>query len=213
MIVTPTYALKCYPCREFSKDEWGVAQLGLYSRDGLSSRCQGGVANEACYVSYLQKVPFHTLSLLLTSRSIYSEAIGVLYGSNVFQIDKLHTLQAMVRAMGPRVKTIKTVHIDFNMWQIRSRNVDSTYDSAYDSWIKKWDLFAREFSGLQHLRLDIWGCAPHRDFHRNDLEPLFKLRGLKSFRLAIWHHRGDAEGQELAISGPMERYFHDKICV
>ncbi|KAL8887547.1 MAG: hypothetical protein Q9215_004889 [Flavoplaca cf. flavocitrina] len=213
MVVTRTYSLRCYPCREFIKDEWGVAQLRPYTRDGLSTRCQGGVGSEACYVSYLQKVPFNTLSLLLTSRAINSEAIGILYSDNVFHVDNLQTLHAIVREIGPRMKMIKTVHIDLNVWQIRLKKVDSVYDSAYNSWIKKWDLFAREFSGLQHLRLDIWGCAPYRDFAASDLEePLLKLQGLKSFRLAIWHHRSDAEGQELLNSGPMERYFQDRIC-
>lgn len=210
MITTPSFALKCFPYHEFVKDEWGVARHRAYFRDSLVSRCQGRVADDACHVSYLQKVPFRTLSLLLTSRSIHSEAIGVLYASNVFHINMLQTLPAMVRAMGPRVKTIKTIHIDLNVRQIPSKNPGSSSESESNSWIKKWDLFARELSGLQHLRLDIWGCAPHRDFHRNHLEPLLKLRGLRSFRLAIWHLEGDA--QELSISGPMEKYFQAQIC-
>ncbi|KAI4214794.1 MAG: hypothetical protein L6R36_009416 [Xanthoria steineri] len=212
MIITPSFALKCFPYQEFVKDEWGVTRHRAYSRDGLVSRCQGRVANEACHVSYLQKVPFRTLSLLLTSRSIHSEAIGVLYGSNVFHINMLQTLPAVVRAMGPHVETIKTIHVDLNVRQIPSKNPGSSSESEYNSWIKKWDLFARELSGLQHLRLDIWGCAPHRVFHRSDLEPLLKLRGLQSFRLAIWHLEGDAEAQKLPISDPMEKYFQAQIC-
>lgn len=210
MIITPSFDLKCFPYQEFVKDDWGVARHRPYFRDGLVSRWRGRVANEAFHVSYLQKVPFHTLSLLLTSRSIHSEAIGVLYGSNVFHINMLQTLPAMVRATGPRVKTIKTIHIDLNVRLIHSKDLGSSSDSQYNRWIKNWDLFARELSGLQHLRLDIWGCAPHRDFHRNDLEPLLKLRGLQSFRLAIWHLEGDA--QELSIEGPMEKYFQAQIC-
>ncbi|KAL8853009.1 MAG: hypothetical protein Q9221_002157 [Calogaya cf. arnoldii] len=212
MAVTGTYGLECYPCQEFTKDESGVAKLAPYSRDGLTMRYKGEFTDEAEHISYLQKVPFYTLSILLTSRAIHSEALGVLYGSNTFHIDVLQTLPAMVRVMGPRMKMIKTIHIDLNVWHIRLKDNDSTYDEVYESWIKKWDLFAKEFSGLQHLRLDIWGVAPNRDFHRNDLEALLKLSGLKTFRLAIWHHRGDAEDQELPISGPIERFFQDRIC-
>ncbi|KAL8648727.1 MAG: hypothetical protein Q9226_005876 [Calogaya cf. arnoldii] len=212
MKVTGTYDLKCCPCQEFTKDKWGVARLAPYSRNGLTMRCQWDDFNKAECVSYLQKVPFSTLTILLASRSIHSEALGVLYGSNIFHIDMLQVLPAMVRVMGPRMKMIKTIHIDLNVWQIRLKDEKLTYDDAYESWVKKWDVFAKEFSSLLHLRLDIWGVAPNRDFHRHDLEALLKLSGLKTFRLAIWHQRGDVEGQELPISGPIERYFQGRIC-
>ncbi|KAL8671051.1 MAG: hypothetical protein Q9168_004444 [Polycauliona sp. 1 TL-2023] len=210
MVVTSTYTLKCYPCREFSKDTWGTTE---FRRNGLMRKCPGGARDgEACHVSYLKRVPFHTLSLFLTSHSIHSEGLGVLYGQNVFHINQLQTLQAMINGMGPRIRKIKTFHIELNAWQICLKKKDTKYDSAYDSWIKKWELFAREFTGLQNLRLDVWGCAPNRDFWRSDLEPLLKLKGLKSFRFCLWHHKVDIEGQQLPISEPIERYYQERIC-
>ncbi|KAL8860173.1 MAG: hypothetical protein Q9178_003437 [Gyalolechia marmorata] len=212
MIDSKSHALKCFLCRDFSKKQWNVRKRSLNYRELGTARCRGGVRNEPCYVSYPQKMSFHASSLLLTSRAVHSEALQVLYESNVFDINDLQIVQAMVRRMGSHVSTIKTVRIDLNVWQIRLKDVKSRYNSAYDNWVRKWELLAGEFSNLQHLRLDIWGCAPWRDFHKEDLEPLLKLRGLKTFYLAIWHHRGDANDQDLEISAPIERYFQNNIC-
>ncbi len=191
-----------YLCRDFSTD--------ATSLDGQSSypRCQGS-QREPCFFSGPEGPSFRPLSLLLTCKQIYNEAVALLYSCNTFNFDNSATLcQFMNLVTSHHSNYVRTVHVNTAMWKIRCSDVIqlSRPNSSWEAWTGLWRLLAK-FKGLQHLRLDIYGSSKER-LLLDDLEPLFQLRGLKTFDLAIWRQ---TSGLDLSLSVPLQDIIRSNV--
>lgn len=203
--------LKCFPCGAFYKNP-APLENKLPNGGDASPRCQGS-QQAPCFFSGPATAPFSALSMLLSCRQIYNEAIELVYVTNTLNIDNLEILQLAIKAMGPRISSISTVHVNTAMWKINCYEVTRFSPMAYREWAKFWQLLAERMSGLEHLRLDIYGTS-RTGFSKRDLEPLLQLRGLQSFDLALWQDTKEQHlhGQGSTVVGPMQTIIRSHIC-
>lgn len=206
-----TSTLKCFPCRAFYTCTTPHKNR-IPSGGDAYPRCQGS-QQEPCFFSGPVDTPFSASSLLLTCRQTYNEAFDVLYTDNTFNVDNLETLQLMIQVMGSRISSIQAVHVSTAMWKIHFSELTRLSDAAFEEWKKFWHLIAESMSGLQHLRLDIYGTS-RAGLEKGDLEPLLQLRGLRSFDLALWQDTNDQDlpGQGSTIVGPMQSTIRNHVC-
>ncbi|KAL9008709.1 MAG: hypothetical protein Q9173_006189 [Seirophora scorigena] len=203
-------ALRCYLCRAFSRDLTPPKNRTPSSEDGYP-RCQGS-QQEPCFFLGPDE-PFSALSLLLSCRQIYNEAVHMLYMANAFNIDNLGILQLVIKTIGPRIGSISNIHVSTAMWRIHRQDITRLSDEAFSEWKEYWQLLAERASGLKHLRLDIYGTS-HAGLGKRDLEPLLQFRGLEVFDLALWQdtkHRV-LPGQGAELVGPMQTLIRSHVC-
>ncbi|KAI4246093.1 MAG: hypothetical protein LQ352_006452 [Teloschistes flavicans] len=202
--------LECYLCRNFAKD----TSTNNDPTHRMYSRCQGS-QKEPCFFSRPERASYRPLSVLLTCRQIYSEAVDVLYGANTFNIDTGDTVNAFVNVTGTRSLKVQTVHVNMAMWRIHYQEIPRTIESrhAFHAWRLSWSDLGDAFKGLQHLRLDIFGTSS-TELSQSDLQPLLVLPMLKSFDLVVWRdsNQPDSTGQDLALSAPLQMYIRQTLC-
>lgn len=198
--------LRCYACRAFNKSATPTGE-------DTQPRCQGS-QKEPCFFFGPPQTLSSALSLLLTSRQIYIEAVDLLYATNTFSIDALEPLQMFIKWTGQRVQSVQTVHVNIAMWKIRCRSINIPSPEAFTEWTLFWQLLAKHFTGLLHVRLDVYGTS-REGFQQSDVQPLQKISGLKTFDLAVWRdaHAQGSTGQDLALSQPLQAYVRDNICM
>lgn len=198
--------LRCYVCRAFHKARTPTGE-------DTQPRCQGS-QKEPCFFFGPPQSLSSVLSLLMTSRQIYLEAIDLLYATNTFSIDSLEPLQMFIKWTGQRVQSVQTVHVNIAMWKIRCRSINILSPEAFNEWVLFWQLLAKHFTGLLHVRLDVYGTS-REALQRSDMQPLLKLSGLKSFYLAVWTdaHAQSSTGQDPALSEPLQAYVRDNVCL
>ncbi|KAL8728223.1 MAG: hypothetical protein Q9166_005526 [cf. Caloplaca sp. 2 TL-2023] len=177
-------------------------------------RCQGS-QKEPCFFSGPEKPSFRPLGLFLTCRQIYHDAISLLYSANTFNFDNISILVPFMNAVRrSNVAKIRTVHVNVALWRIRSPETMqvSVGESVWMAWTALWRLLAR-FESLQNLRLDIYGTS-RAGLRPDDLEPLLKLQGLKTFDLAVWRDTNavNSGGQDLSLSVPLQDFIRSSIC-
>ncbi|KAL9598170.1 MAG: hypothetical protein Q9219_004667 [cf. Caloplaca sp. 3 TL-2023] len=202
-----TATLRCFPCRAFHTDTNAPTPTGQTPYP----RCQGS-QKEPCFFSGPAE-HFGALSLLLSSRQIYTEAVDLLYSTNIINIDSLEPLQMFIKWVGQRVTSIRTVHVNIAMWRIRCREVSRIDECAFAEWAQFWQLLGEWFTGLQFVRLDIYGTS-HAGLNQADLQPLLGLEDLKTFDLSVWRdtNGGDLAGQDTALSRPLEAFVRASVC-
>ncbi|KAL8658760.1 MAG: hypothetical protein Q9226_000785 [Calogaya cf. arnoldii] len=201
-----------YICRKFSTDIASTEKASY-------PRCQGSQA-EPCFFMGPEVAPFRfkPMSLLLTCRQIYNEAVGLLYSTNTFNFDYEGVLSHFLSLYARRhVKHIRNVHVNSSMWRIVEPEIDPHYSAAAlsargEHWPELWPLLL-EFENLQHVRLDIYGTSKCR-LQAEDLEPVRQLRGLKTFDLAIWRDiwNPDSPTQDLSLSVPLQESIRMSVC-
>lgn len=203
--------LRCSVCWAFYRSA-APTQDGTPPVGDVHARCQGS-QQEPCFFSGPENTPFSRLSLLLSCRQIYEESVHLLYATNTFNIDNLETLQSVIQVMGPRIGSIRVVHVNTAMWKIHCYEINRISDEAFEEWSKFWHLLATRFPGLQHVRLDIYGTS-RAGLQPLDLKPLLELRGLKSFDLALWQDTKDRNLPEQGsmLVGPMQMIIRSHIC-
>ncbi|KAL8834510.1 MAG: hypothetical protein Q9176_007453 [Flavoplaca citrina] len=199
-----------YLCRDFSTD------MGSAS----CRRCQGSQA-EPCFFAGPEIAPFRfkPLSLLLTCKQVYDEAVGLLYSANTFNFDYEGVLfQFLALDARRHSHQIRTVHVNTAMWKIVTPEMDPKYNVVHpalgrgERWTEFWALLLK-FAGLQHVRVDIYGTAQD-GLRMEHLEPILQLRGLKTFDLAIWRDvsRPDGPKQDWALSLPLQESIRRRVC-
>ncbi|KAL8850944.1 MAG: hypothetical protein Q9221_004144 [Calogaya cf. arnoldii] len=201
-----------YLCCDFSE---GMGSTGKASYP----RCQGSQA-EPCFFASDEPAPFRfkPLSLLMTCRQIYDEAVGLLYSTNTFNFDYEEVLSHFLSSDARRhVKHIRRVHVNSSMWRIVEPEIDPHYSAAAlsargEHWPKLWPLLL-ELENLQHVRLDIYGTSKCR-LQVEDLDPVRQLRGLMTFDLAIWRDiwNPDSPKQDLSLSVPLQESIRMSVC-
>ncbi|KAL8973896.1 MAG: hypothetical protein Q9197_001853 [Variospora fuerteventurae] len=203
--------LKSYVCRAFYRKLTPPKNRTPMSED-VNPRCQGS-QQEPCFFYGPPDGSFSALSLLLSCRQIYNEAVHMLYTANTFHIDNLEILQLVIEAIGPRLSTISKMHVSTAMWKIHCHDITRLSDEAFAGWQKSWQLLAERMLGLKHLRLDIYGTS-RAGLQNRDLEPLLQFRGLDSFDLALWQDTKDQAlpGQGAEVVGAMQTVIRSHIC-
>ncbi|KAI4286625.1 MAG: hypothetical protein L6R35_004123 [Caloplaca aegaea] len=203
--------LKSYVCRAFYRNLTPLKNRAPMNED-VYPRCQGS-QQEPCFFYGPPDASFSALSLLLSCRQIYNEAVHMLYTANTFHIDNLEILQLVIDAIGPRLSTISKMHVSTAMWKIHCHDISSLSDEAFAGWQKSWQLLAESMLGLKHLRLDIYGTS-RAGLQNRDLEPLLQFRGLESFDLALWQDTKDQAlpGQGAEVVGAMQTVIRSHIC-
>ncbi|KAL8690349.1 MAG: hypothetical protein Q9218_004190 [Villophora microphyllina] len=173
--------LQCFLCRNFSKDHDSCNLTITKNTRRHYHRCQGS-QQEPCFFKCPEKPSYQPLSLLLTCRQIYREAVEVLYVANTFNIGDRETINAFASVTGAQSAKVQTVHVNIAMWRIHCELVWEQSGHAFDTWKSFWSDLGNTFKCLQHLRLDIFGSSipPTRDLSQNDLQPLLVLHPLKS---------------------------------
>lgn len=183
----------------------------------MYNRCQGS-QKEPCFFSRPERASYRPLSLLLTCRQIYSEAVDVLYSANTFNVDLGDTVDEFVNVTGTRSRKVQTVHVNMAMWKIRYQDIYRGIESkhVFSAWDSCWSDLGDVFKGLQHLRLDIFGTpgTSSNGLSQNDLQPLLVLPTLKSFDLVVWRDSNQPgfTGQDLALSAPLQTYIRENLC-
>ncbi|KAL8802245.1 MAG: hypothetical protein Q9200_006660 [Gallowayella weberi] len=206
-------ALHCYLCQDFS--------TGFHSHgEDKYPRCQGSLrepcffySRPICFFPRGENYAFRAMSFLLTCRQIYTEAKDMLCSTNVFNIDDSDTLLKLMALPFSQFQKIQTMHVNVAMWKIRCSDITqiATIHPLYTAWTEFWATLAK-FSGLRHLRLDVYGTS-RAGFQKEDLEPLLQLKGLKTFDLAVWR---DTDGpnytkQDIAVSVPLQDFIRSSV--
>ena len=76
-----------------------------------------------------------------------------------------------------------------------------------------WAHLGSSFKNLEHVRLDVYGSdgsSSSEALSEKDLEPLFHVKALKTFDLAVWR---DNDGIDAStVSAPLQAFVRHGIC-
>lgn len=134
--------------------------------------------------------PANLLPLLQTCRMVYSEAIPILYGNNIFDIDHLDTLICLDRKVLPhRLAQIHTLNLT---WDYLSQFEYSAPFAPFDiaTWRQSCVILETRFTGLRHITVHMlnrcsWGSrgGPHRYHCTADLDTLQRITAIDRFNV------------------------------
>ncbi|CAF9922756.1 MAG: hypothetical protein HETSPECPRED_005141 [Heterodermia speciosa] len=134
-------------------------------RDVLGGECPAG---DRCPIAvYNDYVPVR--ELILASKLIYREAMPIYYRTKTFTFKWIQNLWRFLRIIGPAQRSY-VAHICFNLRGTRARH--------------GYRLLA-DCPRLQSLEIVLGDFDPSQD----NLEPLYRVRGLKSIKLTVLPYR------------------------
>jgi hypothetical protein len=142
------------------------------------------------------------LALLQTCRQIYNECIGLLYTTNVFDINHPQTLVFLAKTIIPqRLAMIRTLQVSFPGVGL-PRGYGSIIDPRLQepdgiaTWVEMCNVISTKMTGLKSLTLGFErshlfkGNGDLEDVPREDIamlcQHLCALRGLKKFDIKIY---------------------------
>ena len=92
--------------------------------------------------------PVNILPLLQTCRIIYTEAVSILYGDNIFDLNRVSTLISFHHSILPhRLNQIRVLNLT---WDYATLISDGPIYYDLDSWLEACEVLSR-FAGLQEL--------------------------------------------------------------
>ena len=203
-----SWGLRCFLCRAFVSEDCPEAT------DAGGTVCHGAY-REPCFFQGPAPLPtFRALSLLGTCRQIYNEAVDLLYTENTFNIDYLDTLKRMIEVAPERLRHIQRVHVTTALWKIWSEDLTRPSENAFAAWENFWLLLATVFTGLQWLRVDLYGTYTTRRLDEESVKPMLQIKALKEFHLEVWRDATHAapQGRDLATSIPLQAYIRERVC-
>lgn len=148
-------------------------------------------------VSYRSTPTFHRSSgfpaLLLTCRQNYTQGVGVLYSSNVFEAEYPETIVSLSNCIRPSLlQTIRFLQIG---GRARVLNVSTGIDKDWDAM---WEVICHQMKALRSLQVrlriqlqnsrgqyDIWSDRAYAKLREWLAIPVENLRGLKHFNLIV----------------------------
>lgn len=132
-------------------------------------------------------------AILQTCRQIYMEAIQLLYNSNAFDFDDLHTFVYFFKSIPTsRLATISTLHITCSVSHFHG-SYGQAIGQAIDA-LNEWERFchvvATKVSGLRHFKVFLSHNLPALglDVGGQDsvwIKPLLEIKGLRTFNLQL----------------------------
>lgn len=142
------------------------------------------------------------LALLQTCRQVYRECIGLLYTTNVFDVNHPQTLLFLARTILPqRLAMIRTLQVSFPGVGL-PRGYASINDprlqepDGIDTWVEMCNIISTQMTGLRSLTLGFERVHPFNwngdmeDVPREDVamlcQHLCALRGLQQFDIRIY---------------------------
>ncbi|MCJ1362785.1 hypothetical protein MMC16_001891 [Acarospora aff. strigata] len=132
------------------------------------------------------------LALLQSCRQIYTEAIDIMYATNLFDIDDPSTLLYLSQTIRPqRFAAIKYLQFSWAfMWPpfAMPETKDPTWFPHDDAtWETFWRLIETQMPGLLELTFVVQAQYPKQDWSLDEgwVQPLLRVRGLKEFRLEL----------------------------
>lgn len=142
------------------------------------------------------------LALLKTCRQIYRECIGLLYQTNVFDINHPQTLLFLARTIIPqRLASIRTLQVSFPGTGL-PRGYSSINDprlqepDGIETWVGMCNVITTQMTGLKNLTMGFERTNPFNwngemeDVPREDiamlLQHLCALRGLNQFNIRVY---------------------------
>ncbi|KAF4627714.1 hypothetical protein G7Y89_g10441 [Cudoniella acicularis] len=160
------------------------------------------------------------LTLLKACRQVYSEAIQILYSTNIFDVNHAQTLILFARTIRPQqLEAIKHLSISWNAIYFFPDGLAGPgppnswpYPDDPSTWQEMWDIVGTSMTGLQHVRLTMHmhvisdRTVPSQAHLRGMLEvPRQRVRGLQSFTLELddwgFHAEPYAELFNVALLG------------
>lgn len=142
---------------------------------------------------YLLRKSDFSLSLLLSCRRLYCEAIDTLYKDNVFDINHPQTFVLFADTILPqRLALIQSLQL---LWAHPPLDLDREFESSPDPWWRDlWTKVAtqKRMPALRHvsLRVEWWSSSwPKLDMENIVAPMLAHLRGLRSFEISIMQQR------------------------
>ncbi|KAL8945854.1 MAG: hypothetical protein Q9222_007664 [Ikaeria aurantiellina] len=152
---------------------------------------------------------YHHLSLVLTCRQLYREAIDTLYSCNTFEVrDPQVWANFTTRCLPPqRLNAIRSLELS---WGLPSPSFyDPRYDDCYDlqAWLDCWTIIANKLR-LASLKV-LLHIPVHPAYPRHDLvidgewiRPMLTVKDIQRVRL-IW--RAQREGTHRLSQEPYEK--------
>lgn len=132
------------------------------------------------------------LALLQSCRQIYTEAIDIMYATNLFDLDDVSTLLYLSQTVRPqRFAAIKYLQLKWElMWPPFTipESKDPTWFPNDDAtWKTFWHLIETQMPGLLELTFFVQAQYPKADWSLDEgwVQPLLRVRGLKEFRLEL----------------------------
>lgn len=145
--------------------------------------------------------------LLRTCRDVYSEAIELLYSSNVFSFKDPRVLQDFIASTLPqRCASITTIHLDLQFVEPPSISVDSEKDITKfkkSSEICAWDALASLLS-LRNIQIRIHPAGFHHPDHYKALANLRQLREIQSLDKCRFYLPGEFLVEQWMLETPFE---------
>ncbi len=134
-----------------------------------------------------------SLSLLRTCHAIYTEAISVLYTSNVFTVSSPLVLIYLhdYILLPQRFSEIRHLNLYWTYFTTPGHFCGRIY-APYDkeTWTRFWDLVAGMSLRSLGIRLEYWGSDEGRSMEAGWIQPLLKIKAINRVGLKIEHRVG-----------------------
>ena len=132
------------------------------------------------------------LALLQSCRQIYTEAVDVIYATNLFDLDDVSTLLYLSQTIRPqRLAAIKYLQLTWELlwapFSIPETKDPFLFPNDDATWVTFWRLIETQMPGLLELTFVVHAMYPKMDWSLDEgwVQPLLRIRGLKEFRLEL----------------------------
>lgn len=160
---------------------WGITSVDGKMSGAVGDRCLGSTPGYYCdsYRGHPAK-PVNLLSLLRTCRMVYTDAIPILYGGNVFDINHVDTFLYLKRSVLPqRLNQIRRVNLT---WEFKYYTGFGKVPYNLETWREVCEVLAG-FGALQevtvHLSGDVFFAG--RLMWKPLLDPLERVNAKRRF--------------------------------
>lgn len=159
------------------------------------------------------------LALLKSCRQIYTEAIEIMYATNLFDLDSVSTLLYLSQTTCPqRFAAIKYLQLKWEFIWPPPFAIPVTKDPTwfpYDdaTWETFWHLIETQMPGLLGLTFVVQPQYPKLDWSLDEgwVQPLLRVRGLQEFRLEQSYTTNTAVGPNVLIE-PFRQRLPEIMC-
>lgn len=158
------------------------------------------------------------LALLQSCRQIYTEAIEIMYATNLFDLDDVSTLLYLSQTIRPqRFAAIKYLQLKWE-FILPPFAIPETKDPTWfplddATWETFWHLIETQMPGLLDLTFVVQAQYPKLDWSLDEgwVQPLLRVRGLKEFRLEQSYTNNTAAGPNVLFE-PFRQRLTEIMC-
>ena len=156
------------------------------------------------------------LALLQSCRQIYTEAIDIMYTTNLFDLDDVSTLLYLSQTIRPqRFAAIKYLQFKwvFGLPPFASPETKKPtwFPNDDATWATFWHLIETRMPGLLEFTFAIQADYVYWSLDEGWVQPLLRVRGLKVFRLEQYHAKNTAVGPNVLFE-PFRQRLTESMC-